>query len=106
MKKFNLLMIAGLTILYVTCFYACTGGNSGKEGTADTTISKLENKMDKLESGSKDSLAGTKDSKKLGKEYTAKYICPDHCKGSGSDKPGTCAGCGMELIENPSYTGK
>jgi hypothetical protein len=106
MKKLNLIMIAGLTFLSVTCFYSCGDGNSDKEGTSDTTISNLENKMDKLESGSKDSLAGTKDSKKLGKEYTSKYICPDHCKGSGSDKPGTCANCGMELIENTSYSAK
>ena len=42
----------------------------------------------------------------LSKEYTSKYICPMHCKGSGSDKPGTCPVCGMEYIENPDYQGK
>ena len=30
-----------------------------------------------------------------GKEYTSAYICPMHCKGSGSDKPGDCPVCGM-----------
>jgi len=39
----------------------------------------------------------------LGKEYTSKYICPMHCKGSGSDKSGTCPECGMEYIENLDY---
>ncbi len=39
----------------------------------------------------------------LGKEYTSKYICPMHCKGSGSDKPGYCPVCGMQYIENPDY---
>lgn len=39
----------------------------------------------------------------LGKEFTAKYICPMHCKGSGSDKFGSCPECGMEYIENPDY---
>ena len=34
--------------------------------------------------------------------YTAPYICPNHCKGSGSDKPGKCSVCGMELIKNPN----
>jgi len=39
--------------------------------------------------------------KSLGKEFTKKYICPNHCKGSGSEKSGICSDCGMELIENP-----
>ena len=42
----------------------------------------------------------------LGKEFTSKYICPMHCKGSGSDKPGTCPVCGMEYILNPDYQSK
>lgn len=39
----------------------------------------------------------------LSKEYSSKYICPNHCKGSGSEKPGDCPVCGMEYIENPDY---
>ena len=39
----------------------------------------------------------------LGKEYTSMYICPDHCKNSGSDEEGECSNCGMELMENPNY---
>jgi hypothetical protein len=37
-----------------------------------------------------------------GIEYTSAYICPMHCKGSGSDQPGVCPVCGMdyELNEN------
>jgi len=46
------------------------------------------------------------ESQELGKEYTAAYICPDHCKGSGSDKEGECPDCGMELMENPNYQGE
>jgi hypothetical protein len=47
-------------------------------------------------------------STELGVEYTAKYICPNHCKGSGSDKPGECENpdCGMELMENPNFQEK
>lgn len=33
---------------------------------------------------------------KQGKEYTSAYICPMHCEGSGSDKPGECPVCGMK----------
>ena len=39
----------------------------------------------------------------LGKEYTSLFICPNHCKDSGSDEFGTCPVCGMEYIENPDY---
>jgi hypothetical protein len=35
---------------------------------------------------------------KSGKEYTSAYVCPMHCKGSGSDTTGTCPICGMEYI--------
>ncbi len=37
-----------------------------------------------------------------GIEYTADYICPNRCKGSGSNHPGNCSVCGMELIPNPN----
>lgn len=37
---------------------------------------------------------------KGGKEYTAAYICPMYCKGSGSDKPGTCPACKMDYEKN------
>ena len=35
-----------------------------------------------------------------GPEYTSAYICPMHCKGSGSDKPGVCPACGMDYVLN------
>ena len=37
---------------------------------------------------------------KTGKEYTSEYICPMHCKGSGSDSPGECPVCGMDYVLN------
>ncbi len=40
-----------------------------------------------------------------GKEYTSAYICPMHCEGSGSDKPGECPVCGMTYEENKNHTG-
>jgi hypothetical protein len=95
MKKLNYLLSGLLVVLFVFVT-SCSGGNGENEEKSDTTIVKLEEKMDNLEAGSNDSL------KKLGKEYTAKYVCADHCKGSGSDKPGECSNCGMELMENTS----
>jgi uncharacterized paraquat-inducible protein A len=39
-----------------------------------------------------------------GNEYTSAYVCPMHCKDSGSDKEGTCDSCGMTLIKNEKHT--
>jgi hypothetical protein len=39
-----------------------------------------------------------------GDEYTSAYVCPMHCKDSGSDKEGTCDSCGMTLIKNEEHT--
>ncbi len=48
-----------------------------------------------------DSSSGDGDkSEQQGKEYTSAYICPMHCEGSGSDKPGNCPVCGMEYKKN------
>jgi len=40
------------------------------------------------------------DAEKQGSEYTSAYICPMHCEGSGSDKPGECPVCGMDYVKN------
>lgn len=40
---------------------------------------------------------------KQGKEYTSAYICPMHCEGSGSDKPGECPVCGMDYKKNKDH---
>lgn len=34
------------------------------------------------------------------KEYTAAYICPMHCEGSGSTQEGVCPVCGMDYVKN------
>lgn len=38
-----------------------------------------------------------------GKEYTAQYVCPMHCEGSGSDSAGQCPVCGMDYVKNPDH---
>ena len=38
-----------------------------------------------------------------GKEHTSAYICPMHCKSSGSDKPGDCPVCGMAYKKNKEH---
>ena len=38
-----------------------------------------------------------------GPEYTSKYICPMHCKGSGADIMGICPVCKMDYVKNKQY---
>ena len=35
----------------------------------------------------------------------AKYICPMKCEGSGSENPGKCGVCGMDLLEAATLKG-
>ena len=42
-------------------------------------------------------------SEKLGKEYTSDYVCPMHCKDSGSEKAGKCPVCGMDYVVNEDH---
>lgn len=35
---------------------------------------------------------------KTSKEYSSAFVCPMHCKGSGSDSMGTCPVCGMNYV--------
>lgn len=51
------------------------------------------------EQNKKDNAAQQEETTK-GPEYNSAYICPMHCEGSGSDKPGTCPTCGMNYKKN------
>jgi len=36
-------------------------------------------------------------------EYASAYVCPMHCKKSGSAEAGTCPACGMEYVANAEH---
>ena len=78
--SFNLLTLAVLTVGLALA--SC--GNKG--GGDAATPTKTEQKSDKAD--------------KTGKEYTSAYVCPMHCKGSGSDAPGKCPVCKMDYVKN------
>jgi len=40
---------------------------------------------------------------KTTKEYASAYVCPMHCKGSGSDKAGNCPVCKMDYVVNKDH---
>lgn len=72
---FVLLLFSAFTIALTSC------GNKSKSESPKTEVN----------------------AEKSGKEYTSAYICPMHCKGSGSDKAGTCPVCKMDYKKNKDH---
>jgi uncharacterized paraquat-inducible protein A len=98
MEKIRLIIAGLLLVFMVSC-------NSSEETDSDSAITdssavSVEKVVD-IDSAAVETRI--EDNQELGKEYTSAYICPNHCKGSGSDKEGECPKCGMELMENPNY---
>lgn len=108
MKSLNFIF-AALFLLLTISFTSCGDTTSSTESSKQDSIKAVEsstNKSSEVTPISKlDSTASEESPETLGIEHTAKYICPNHCKGSGSDKAGVCKNseCGMELMENPNY---
>ncbi|MBN2891481.1 MAG: hypothetical protein JXL97_06425 [Bacteroidales bacterium] len=84
-KLFSILFIS-IFFVFVSC------KNDNTENQSDTTLIEV-----------KDTTSVNPNEVTLGKEYTSKYICPNHCKGSGSEEAGVCPVCGMDYIENFDY---
>ena len=88
-----------------TAFFSCTNldeksdSNTGTDTLQVIATDSLADKTTKTQDSSK--LVTHKEIVKP-KDYAAKYICPIPCPESGSDKPGECPNCDMELIENPN----
>ncbi len=74
---FSLLAVFSLSLSIASC------GNKAKSSTnAETTEVVVD---------------------KTGKEYTSAYVCPMHCKKSGSDKAGECPVCKMDYVVNKKH---
>lgn len=83
-KKQVLVLAMALTCV---AFTACSGGGKKAEKSNEESATT----MPPHEHDTTD---------KTGPEYTSAYVCPMHCKGSGSDKPGKCPTCGMDYVAN------
>ena len=56
--------------------------------------------------GNKSNTANQKEqTEQQGKEYTSAYVCPMHCKDSGSEQAGNCPVCGMAYVKNEDHEG-
>ena len=86
--------------IFLLATFACQNGADGNSTEADSlkneTIDSVQIDTDNTEINQSETVAEDAD-------YMAKYVCPMHCEGSGSDKKGMCPKCGMDLIENPDY---
>lgn len=87
MKQFQVFLIG----FALTAFIAACGGNASQnsENGGATTDQTTETQ--------------TQNPEEQGPEYTSAYICPMHCEGSGSDKPGSCPVCGMDYVVNENF---
>ncbi len=73
---------------------SCKGKTEAStEAGAETEIQQTESTTQKTETD-----------EKQGKEYTAAYVCPMHCEGSGSDQEGNCPKCGMAYVANAEHS--
>lgn len=82
----------------VTLFMvACNDGSSEQNAHHDDGM-EMHDESHSDHKVHQDGSLDTKD--KTGPEYTSAYVCPMHCKGSGSDKPGECPVCGMDYVKN------
>jgi len=98
-KKITLI-IAGLFLFFVS---SCNSTEANETENADSTEVVVEKTVDVDTITTNDEV---NENLELGEEYTARYICPNHCKKSGSDKEGECSNCGMEFMENPNFQEK
>jgi hypothetical protein len=96
MKNFKLSTL--VTLFALTLFvYACGEHDHDHDGDAETTTQTEEN-------NEPDAVTETVDL--TSKEYASAFVCPMHCKGSGSDTAGKCPVCEMDYVANEDYKSK
>ncbi len=102
MKRYIIIFLSVVFIFLSECSTKHQNQQTPNSDTVktDTTVVKQDS-LKQIDTVKKDSV----NMQIKSKEYTSRYICPNHCPGSGSDKPGVCPVCGMELIENPDWEG-
>ncbi len=100
------LITAGLFLSFILACNSENSNNSNNQGKDSVNVPIENSVKETLTDSTEAKTEENTGNDQLNEEYTAKYICPNHDKGSGSDNPGDCPVCGMELIENPNYQAK
>ncbi len=98
MKKTLTFIVLLTFVVLVSCKNDATTTETEDQQKTEMTDSTVSN-----ENAEPKVSTETADTASVEKAHTSKYICPNHCKNSGSDKAGECPECGMEYIENFDY---
>ena len=103
MKTIKKVSIVVFFIVVLTSFFACQTSSDGDSENADSIENETNETIDSVKTDIDTEKIHQSETVKDDSDYTAKYVCPMHCEGSGSDKQGTCPKCEMDLIDNPDY---
>lgn len=99
--------LTSLLVIATLFFFAACGssGNSADKKDSSNAAKTEQHDHSGHDHGDATKKAGGDEANadKTGKEYTSAYICPMHCKGSGSDKMGKCPVCGMDYVANKDH---
>lgn len=99
MKKV-ILKFASAALFAAALFLTACGGSAAQQGqdqAGETATEQTEEAAAPAEATESDA--------EMGPEYTSAYVCPMHCKGSGSDEPGNCPVCGMAYVALADHEG-
>ena len=98
MKKIRLEWMFLLVFAAALSFAAC-GSEAGHDHDGDDQDAMEQTDANADEAGDTATMEeGSEEVDMSGPEYTSTYVCPMHCKGSGSAEPGKCPVCGMDYV--------
>lgn len=95
-----------LTLLFCAALFAVSCGGAGAGDSADQSQEETHEHGDHDHADhSHDTATATAPTGAHGegKEFTSAYVCPMHCKDSGSDEPGKCPACGMAYVAQADH---
>ena len=86
MKKLKIGLLAFALLMFGITFTSCNNSDSKAKESTEATMETSDTDEAEMD--------------KSGPEYTSAYVCPMHCKGSGSAEAGKCPVCGMDYVMN------
>lgn len=92
LMKVNFFVLVALGLFFGSC------GNGNASTAGDQESEAATEQMSADHDHDHDHAQEAAEGEKQGKEYTSAYVCPMHCKGSGSEEPGQCPVCGMDYV--------
>lgn len=85
---------------------AAEAAGEAAENAAEAVSEAAENAAEATEEAVEGAVDAAKEAvDKSGPEYTSAYVCPMHCKGSGSAEAGKCPACKMDYVANAEHAG-